>query len=395
MSKSYVGASVRPRSNSQGTPSWQVRWRERGTQFARNFESATMAEQFAKKVGILKDIQSVMASSLLQPGNLRDLIPTYVELVRAKNKVGSSHADQVDYVLSRDIARMGVRWSTEIDTNAFDRLVQCYGIHRSTLKKAISTFKTFLRWIRRSRFAVDEWIFEYKAPKHIPEERIAWNDEQARRLLAECDKPNLALSLPSGDGTGRGSKEIMDRMRATRDCLVRRSISPTLRLMLRYAPRPMEVTRLVVGNWDPVTRTLYLPGKITKNGRPRDFVVDREIALMLDEVASDRPPKEPLFLTYKGRPYTSHHLTDLINDLIQRARIPGTAYSCRHTATTRLIHLARGDLPLVQSITGHRTLSELQRYLHATTDRRNVIAEAYNETAEPPPAPVRHLRLVE
>jgi len=33
---------------------------------------------------------------------------------------------------------------------------------------------------------------------------------------------------------------------------------------------------------------------------------------------------------------------------------------------------------LVQSITGHRTLSELQRYLHATNERRHTIAEAYD-----------------
>lgn len=40
--------------------------------------------------------------------------------------------------------------------------------------------------------------------------------------------------------------------------------------------------------------------------------------------------------------------------------------------------LAKGDLPLVQSITGHRTLSELQRYLHATNERRHTIADAYD-----------------
>jgi integrase len=263
------------------------------------------------------------------------------------------------------------------------------------LKKAISTFKTFLRWVRRSRLAIDEWVFEYKTPKHIPEERIAWNDEQVRRLLAECDKPNVALSLPSAVGTGRGSEAIMSRVVATRDFYTRLAIRPALRLMLRYAPRPIEVSRMVVGNWNSSTRTLYLPGKITKNGHPRDFVVDEEIAQILDEVAGDRPPKEPLFLSYKKRPYRSHHLTDLINVLIQRARLPGTAYSCRHTATTALIHLAKGDLPLVQSITGHRTLSELQRYLHATNDRRQVVAEAYNVALEAKPTPLPNLRFVE
>lgn len=68
--------------------------------------------------------------------------------------------------------------------------------------------------------------------------------------------------------------------------------------------------------------------------------------------------------------------------LIQRAKLPGMAYCCRHTACTRLVYLAKGELPLVQSITGHRTLSELQRYLHATGERRHLIADAYETTAD-------------
>jgi hypothetical protein len=37
---------------------------------------------------------------------------------------------------------------------------------------------------------------------------------------------------------------------------------------------------------------------------------------------------------------------------------------------------------LRNTITGHRTLSELQRYLHATNDRRHVIAEEYNSSVD-------------
>lgn len=72
---------------------------------------------------------------------------------------------------------------------------------------------------------------------------------------------------------------------------------------------------------------------------------------------------------------------DMVTELIDRAKLPGTAYCCRHTACSRLIVLAKGDLPLVQAITGHRTLSELQRYLHATNERRHTIADAYDNGA--------------
>lgn len=387
------GASIRQIQNKTKKASFQVRWRERGSLLSKNFSSRALAEEFAKKVGIVKDIQSVMARSLLEPGKLMDLVPRYVELSRAKNS--ESHARQVEYTLNRDIKRMGARWTTDIDTNAFERLVMIYGDHRSTLKKAIICFKTFLKWARRSRFEVDEYVFEFKPPKHIPVEGIAWSEDQVLRLLAECDKPNQALSLPSGDGSGRGSPAIMNRVVATRDFLVRRAIRPALWLMLRYGPRPVEMSRLTVGNWDPVSRTLYFPGKITKNKFPRDYIVDAETARVLDRAAGNRPLKEPLFLSYKGRGYKSHHLSDLIKVLIERARIPGVTYSGRHTACTRLVRLSKGDLAQVQSITGHRGLSELQRYLHATDDRRKAIADAYDEGAEAAAPPVRHLRLVE
>jgi hypothetical protein len=85
----------------------------------------------------------------------------------------------------------------------------------------------------------------------------------------------------------------------------------------------------------------------------------------------------------------------LINALIKRARLPFTADSCRHTATTRLIHPAKGDLRVVQSTTCHRTLLELQRYLHATKDRRTVVADAYDCLALPPRKELGHLRIVE
>lgn len=377
-----IGAHIARYKLQDGTTRLRVRWREKGHQMSRTFEKRGEAELFARKVGVIKSAHSVVAASLLQPGKLADLIPQYVELVRAKNKPGSFHAIQLDGVLRLSFKRMDVTWTSEIDTCAFDRLVTAHGDHRATLKKAICLIKTFLRWARRSRMLIDEWALDYQSPRHIPDERISWNVDQVARLLAECDKANLTDSLPSAVGTGRGSPEIMARVVATRDYCTRQAIRPALWLMLRYGPRPIEVSKLTVADWDSASKVLSLPGRITKNGHSRSYAVDDETADLLTSAAGTRLGKAPLFLTYKGRAWTSHHLTDMINDLIQRARLPGTAYCCRHTACTRLIFLAKGDLPLVQSITGHRTLSELQRYLHATSDRRGMIAEAYNSAAD-------------
>ena len=376
------GAHIARQQVRDGSPRWRVRWWEKGRLHSRTFVKRNDAELFARKVGVIKDAQSVVAASMLKPGKLEDLIPIYVDLVRAKNKPGSSHPNQLRLVLQLSFKRMGVTWTNEVDTNAFDRLVRAHGDHRATLRKAISLIKTFIRWVRRTRLLIDEWALDYQVPRHTPLERVSWNEDQVQRLLAECDKPNLADSLPSAIGTGRGSPEIVARMLASRDYFTRLAVKPALFLMLRYGPRPIEASKLTIADWDPGARVLTFPGRITKNSHPRSYMVDDETAAMLTSSAGDRLGKAPLFVTYKGRAWTSHHLTDLINDLIQRAKLPGTAYCCRHTACTRLIFMAKGDLPLVQSITGHRTLSELQRYLHATGDRHHMIAEAFNSASD-------------
>ena len=103
----------------------------------------------------------------------------------------------------------------------------------------------------------------------------------------------------------------------------------------------------------------------------------------------------PLAGCQAGEALANKAFTDVITVLIQRAKLPGTAYCSRHTACTRLVYLAKGDLPLVQSITGHRTLSELQRYLHATGDRRHTIADAYESTASELKLGPSYLRVVQ
>ncbi len=294
-----MSAHIASHKLKDGSIRWRVRWWEKTRLQSKTFVKRNEAELFARKVGIIKSAQSVISASLLQPGKLADLIPQYIDLLRAKNKPGSAHADQSLRVLRLSFKRMDVTWTSEVDSNAFDRLVRAHGEHRSTLKKAVSLIKTFLRWVRRSRLLIDEWALEYQAPRHISEERISWNEDQVRRLLAECDKPNLAESLPSAIGTGKGSPEIMARMVATRDHCTRQAVRPAMWLMLRYGPRPIEVSKLSVADWDPEAKVLSFPAKITKNGHGRSFEVDDETADMLTAAAGDRLGKETLFLTYK------------------------------------------------------------------------------------------------
>ena len=97
----------------------------------------------------------------------------------------------------------------------------------------------------------------------------------------------------------------------------------------------------------------------------------------MDAVHARRPANEPLFRNRLGPGWRHDSLKQAIAIQIKNAGLCGSPYSLRHTAHTQLCRLAKGDLAVVQSITGHRTLSELQKYLHITADRQRIIADAY------------------
>ena len=177
--------------------------------------------------------------------------------------------------------------------------------------------------------------------------------------------------------------------------------------MVCYGPRPVEVTRLKVADWNSKTSTVHLPGAITKNGHHRSFVVDQQTArwldaaagtrpgwdLTVDAVHTRRPGGEALFRNRFSAGWRHDSLKQAIAIQIKNAGLRGSPYSLRHTACTRLCRLAKGDLGVVQSITGHRTLSELQKYLHITADRQRLIADAYTtsrlmDQAGPPSIPL-------
>ena len=335
---------------------------------AKNFTSAAQAEQFARKIGIVKDIQSVIAGSVIDPGKIQELIPTYFELVRAKNAEAATRSRSTT---CSQAALLG--WVSRPLRSTRMHLIACQKLWRTP--RDIEEGDLNLQDLSAGSVDLATRSTSGCSSTRHPStsQRSVSHGMRGRcfRLLAECEKANLLRrSLP---GWHRTRIESDHGPHGCHTGLPHPAGDPSCATAdARHAPRPMEVSKLVVGNWDSPTRTLYLPAKITKNSHARDFVTDEETALVLDEAAGGRASKEPLFRSYKGRPYQSHHLTDLINDLIQRARLPGTAYSCRQYSPGSSSSRG-GDLPLVQSITGHRTLSgtaALSACHHGSPQRR-------------------------
>lgn len=89
-------------------------------------------------------------------------------------------------------------------------------------------------------------------------------------------------------------------------------------------------------------------------------------------------PHEPIF----GLSYEAYK--KIFERACQRAGIQGVnVHDLRHTAATRAARRLGGDIFLLQAVTGHKTLSQLQRYVHV--DAQDVV-QAFDATAAHTPA---------
>lgn len=104
-----------------------------------------------------------------------------------------------------------------------------------------------------------------------------------------------------------------------------------------------------------------------------------ENAMQVLRAMTPGEPHEPIF----GFSYEAYK--KIFERACQRAGIEGLqVHDLRHTAATRAAKRFNGNTFLLQALTGHRTLSQLQRYVHV--DASDVV-EAFDQTAPNASAP--------
>lgn len=216
------------------------------------------------------------------------------------------------------------------------------------------------------RLAITEWGFEnLKNP--LDAVKKPSSVERDRRLLA-VEGPHLAKALEGG--RNKIHKSIVN-------------------FALETAMRQGEIAHLVWSRVDLVKGTVKLRAIDTKTKKARMVTLTDEAIKILRDIEPLKLPNMPVF-------HSSQNAIDGAWDHIRyRARKSyeeacekrGIApdnevfsdlhfHDLRHEATSRLV--ARlGNLSHVQSISGHKTLSQLQRYTHLLTDE---VREALNRT---------------
>lgn len=154
-----------------------------------------------------------------------------------------------------------------------------------------------------------------------------------------------------------------------------------LRMCLTTGARKSEVLNLRWHYIDLVRSVAMLP--TTKNDEPRALPLVADVKAALTEAQKVRPLKSDHVFFDPKHPERPKDIDTLWRFVRQRAGLLAdredpldrvVLHSARHTATTKLVRSEK-NLAKVQSVTGHKTLSQLSRYTHLDTDDAVALAE--------------------
>lgn len=149
-------------------------------------------------------------------------------------------------------------------------------------------------------------------------------------------------------------------------------------LMLHLGLRRIEVSRMMVDDWDRSAGTLLVHGKF---GNERLLPVAGETEYVLDMWVAHLDTKRGPMFPSQGRPDSPigpNQVGKLIAQAVEVARVKMTPHQLRHTCASDL--MARGVPPsVVQRVLGHKNLATTSVYTVATDDeiRKHIVGRQY------------------
>ncbi|MCB2101706.1 MAG: site-specific integrase [Rhodobacterales bacterium] len=320
----------------KGSPNWWATWNDQG---GRRYRKSTGTDD--------KDLAQALAAKWQQETFMerhfgvipdvpfRDALLRYGAEKQRQNPEG--YAASTRYRLQLLLDRFGDKTLNAFNPGliqdfADDRLAE---VREGTVQKDLATLKAILNKAHREEkmAAVPPFPKLRKLPG-----RVRWLtlDEEARLLSAAADhiRPLIAFALDTG---GRRSE------------------------LLTLDWRNVDLNQ---------GRVIFVK---TKNGEDRSIrLTDRARAVL---VAQGPKPDGPVF-TYRGRPFRD--LKHAFDSAREQAGIEDLRFhDLRHTFASRLV---QKGIPLyeVMHLTGHKTVSMVQRYAHLAPDYQERAIAALN-----------------
>ena len=192
---------------------------------------------------------------------------------------------------------------------------------------------------------------------------------RAMRLGAQQDPP-LVLRVPHFemlpvDNVREGTLEH-EQYRAVRD-----SLPPYARIALVIAyhtgARKGEIRAIRTDKIDLAAKRIQLPGRTTKNGKPRYLPIYGDMGPELDMALSKIDPKCPFLVQSDGQPVFDFEKAWA--SACDAAGVSGTLFhDLRRTAVTNMIEAGLSEKESME-INGHKTRAVFDRY-HIVSERR-------------------------
>lgn len=320
-------ASIRKRDSK-----FQVQVRRQGqTPLTRTFHKLSDAKEWARLVETQADRYELAPNRReLAVITLSDLVTRYRDTVTPKKKGSKTEAIMLSAFLRQDICKKSLSNLTTADFAAFrDERLQT--VKPASVRRQIMTVQAIFTK------AMAEWKIPLKSNPLVGLKLASGENKRQRRLgIAELSKLYAAIRDDTNPYT-----------------------IPIVKFALETAMRRSEILALKWGNIDFERSSATIVE--AKNGYGRVIPLTRAALEVLRQV-------EPFPIIAKAnvfpiKPTTLHASW---RGLVDRAKISDLHFhDLRHEAISRLFELGL-TAPEAASISGHRTVSQLFRYAHAS-----------------------------
>ena len=215
----------------------------------------------------------------------------------------------------------------------------------SSTARALSTVKSFCRWLEKQGHGVSTAIFHIRSPKIKKSLPKALGVEQARQAIEAAGEHHEESWV---------AKRDLALLMLLYGCGLRISEA----LSLRYNDIPKGDVLIIIG----------------KGNKERHVPVLAVVVQAIDAyvVACPYPftPGAPLFLGVRGKALDPAIFQKTLRTIRRQLSLPETAtpHAFRHSFATHLLS-AGGDLRSIQELLGHASLSTTQRYTHVDKER--------------------------
>jgi integrase len=139
-------------------------------------------------------------------------------------------------------------------------------------------------------------------------------------------------------------------------------LTPIVITALHTGFRKSEILSLAWGNVNFRQRTITVEAAYAKNGEARSVPMTERLTETLRELPGKDNASNAVFLTRMGTPY--RRIAKNFARACNRAGLTDvTFHELRHTFASRLV-MAGVDLPTVQALLGHESITMTMRYAH-------------------------------